>query len=105
MLERILNLFTFATCFAADNAIFVHDPTAFRCNRKKIMLVSCFALQSASAAAFRMPDGGGDGRKSQSTDFWWDIAGWVTLIGLGMGVMALSKNGPAAVSPPPMPMK
>ncbi len=52
-----------------------------------------------------MPDGGGDGRKSQSTDFWWDIAGWVTLIGLGMGVMALSKNGPAAVPPPPLPMK
>ncbi|DBA91060.1 TPA: hypothetical protein ACH3X2_004163 [Trebouxia sp. C0005] len=61
--------------------------------------------ETASAGAFRVPDGGGDGRKSQSTDFWWDIAGWVTLIGLGMGVMALSKNGPAAAPPPPMPLK
>ena len=52
----------------------------------------------------RIPDGGGNGRKTKETsDFWWDIAGWVTLIGLGMGVMAMSKTAAAAGPPPPMP--
>lgn len=53
----------------------------------------------------RMPDG--DGRKpaKEGGDFWWDVAGWVTLIGLGVGVFTMSKNSAAAVAPPPMPMQ
>ena len=57
-----------------------------------------------SGQQFRMPESGGNGRKTKETsDFWWDIAGWVTLIGLGMGVMAMSKSAAAAGPPPPMP--
>lgn len=67
-------------------------------------------LQSGSVGAFRGgANGGSDGRRGatkESSDFWWDVAGWVTLIGLGFGVVTLSRNSATAgVAPPPMPMK
>lgn len=68
-------------------------------------------LQSGGGGgAFRIgANGGSDGRRvasKESSDFWWDVAGWVTLIGLGFGVVTLSRNSATAgVPPPPMPMK
>ena len=67
-------------------------------------------VQSGGGGAFRGgADGGSDGRRvasKESSDFWWDVAGWVTLIGLGFGVVTLSKNSATAgVPPPPMPPK
>lgn len=39
--------------------------------------------------------GGGGGQQGQSrSDFWWDVAGWVTLSALVVGVVALSRGGP-----------
>lgn len=67
-------------------------------------------LQSGGGGAFRGgADGGSDGRRGvskETSDFWWDVAGWVTLIGLGFGVVTLSSNSASAGSPPPpMPLK
>lgn len=68
-------------------------------------LLTMEQLTNKSHVLQRMPDG--DGRKpaKEGGDFWWDVAGWVTLIGLGVGVFTMSKNSAAAVAPPPMPMQ
>lgn len=61
--------------------------------------------ETTSGGGFRVAEGGGNGKTTtkEGSDFWWDVAGWVTLVGLGLGVVALSKSGPAATAPPPMP--
>ncbi|KAL3142381.1 hypothetical protein ABBQ38_002717 [Trebouxia sp. C0009 RCD-2024] len=66
--------------------------------------------ESGGGGTFRIgANGGSDGRRGatkESSDFWWDVAGWVTLVGLGFGVVTLSRNSATAgVPPPPMPMK
>lgn len=40
--------------------------------------------------------GGGGGRASTSTssDLWWDVAGWVALSAIVVGVVALARSGP-----------
>lgn len=67
-------------------------------------------VQSGGGGAFRGgADGGSDGRRiasKESSDFWWDVAGWVTLVGLGFGVVTLSRSSATAgAPPPPMPLK
>eukprot|EP00210_Caulerpa_lentillifera_P008085 g7719.t2 len=37
-------------------------------------------------------DGGKRSKKSKSEDFWWDVAGWVCLIGLGVMLLSLSQK-------------
>ena len=37
--------------------------------------------------------GGGGGQQGQS-EFWWDVAGWVALSAIVVGVVALSRGGP-----------
>ena len=67
-------------------------------------------MQSGGGGAFRGgADGASDGRRvasKESNDVWWDVAGWVTLIGLGFGVVTLSRNiATPGAPPPPMPSK
>lgn len=50
-------------------------------------------------------NGGARKTKESKSDFWWDIAGWVTLFALGTGVLAMSKNAAAVGPPPPMPSR
>ena len=39
--------------------------------------------------------GGGAGQQGQQrSEFWWDVAGWVALSALVVGVVALSRGGP-----------
>jgi len=41
--------------------------------------------------------GGGGGKtatKNGVSDFWYDIAGWGLLVGIGFGIVALSRNAP-----------
>ena len=69
--------------------------------------VPCLQSSSGAGGGCKLAEGGGNGKTSakEGSDFWWDIAGWVTLIGLGLGVVALSKGGPTPAAPPPMPAK
>ena len=65
-------------------------------------------LQSSGGGPFRGVDGGTDkrGGSDKTSDSWRDVAGWVTLIGLGFDVVTLSRNSATvAAPPPPMPMK
>ena len=39
--------------------------------------------------------GGGAGGQQQRSEFWWDAAGWIALTALVVGVVALSRGGPA----------
>eukprot|EP00884_Botryococcus_braunii_P006224 jgi/Botrbrau1/15602/Bobra.0264s0003.1 len=45
-----------------------------------------------SPTAFGEPVGGSGA--SKSADFWYDMAGWVILVGLGVGIAALVRNSP-----------
>ncbi|WIA12152.1 hypothetical protein OEZ85_012225 [Tetradesmus obliquus] len=52
-------------------------------------------LQQAQAAG--AVSGGGSGKKGgEANEFWWDVAGWVTLGAIIVGVLMLSKGGSPA---------
>jgi hypothetical protein len=57
-------------------------------------IVPCVMLQAQAAGAV---SGGGSGKKNgEPNEFWWDVAGWVTLGAIIVGVLMLSKGS----SPP-----
>lgn len=87
-----------------------HVDMPNKVNEHLVMHSVSTCLQSGGGGTFRIgANGGSDGRRGatkESSDFWWDVAGWVTLVGLGFGVVTLSRNSATAgVPPPPMPMK
>jgi hypothetical protein len=54
----------------------------------------CFVPQAQAAGAV---SGGGSSKKGgEPNEFWWDVAGWVTLGAIIVGVLMLSKGS----SPP-----
>ena len=54
---------------------------------------------------FQMGAGGGRQRQKPTSDFWWDVAGWVTLITAvsTLGMLASRANLPGPPTAPPMP--
>ena len=54
---------------------------------------------------FQMGGAGGRQRQKPTSDFWWDIAGWVMLITAvsTLGVLASRANLPGPPTAPPMP--
>lgn len=48
--------------------------------------------EGPSAAMMDGPFDGKPPKKSKSEDFWWDVAGWVCLIGIGVVLLSLSQK-------------
>lgn len=55
-------------------------------------------IQQAQAAGVMSGGGSSGGKKAaESNEFWWDVAGWVTLGAIIMGVMVFSRSSQQAV--------
>ena len=49
---------------------------------------------AAAAGGGAARGGGGRSASSTSSDMWWDVAGWVALSAIVVGVVALARSGP-----------
>lgn len=75
-----------------------------RCVQMHILYVQCsirYSAQLGSGSESGMRMGGQKQSTKSSKDGWYDFGGWVLLIGITVGIMALARNSqPVAVGPP-----
>lgn len=50
-------------------------------------------------AQHKSPGSTGSDRKASTSDFWYDVAGWVCLAGIVTGWIALARNAAPAAAP------
>lgn len=64
----------------------------------RVVLCCVACAQAQAAGVLGGPSGGSSGGKkvAESNEFWWDVAGWVTLGALIMGVMVFSRSSQQA---------
>jgi len=57
-------------------------------------------LAASGEMSSQIGGGGGAAKKQTSSDFWYDVACWGLLVGLGISIIALSRSAAQAVPPP-----